>query len=325
MLPNPALPQTTPADKQPADYPYGPRPAVLPKYTPPPALSGGLEPWLATAIAVGALFAVCLAFNALMPIVLFKMEPGGEALGGIAAGIFATQFAALCGGLVFGEGRFWLRLVIAWALGYSLGIVFLVGISQMQTYINLSDELQAFCCATPLVALAAQLPLWAFKTYFSWRIARPVENLTRMRPLSIGDILVGTAVAALTVAAVRFIPHIDPKDNEFWIAWAIGVASVAGISLISILPAVYFVLRVESRLSGTILYAFYTVLAIGLTVAIIAYVNRKSPPPGDFWIVMWTMLPTLAARLFGGLHLFRWLGYRLVFPGDDWAAAEAGR
>jgi len=36
------------------------------------------------------------------------------------------------------------------------------------------------------------------------------------------------------------------------------------------------------------------------------------------------MLPTLAASLFGLFHVFRWLGYRLVFPGDHWAAAEGG-
>jgi hypothetical protein len=321
MLPQSAIPQTDPVGVPPADYPYGPKPALLPKDAPAPLLDKAIVPWLADAVAAGSLFGFCLLFNGVVPFVLNKIENNGhfaEVLGGLAVGIFAVQFGALSCWLVFGEARFWLRLPIAWLLGYSLGFTFLVSISWEQHYISLKDELRTFLCATPLVALAAQLPLWGAKTYFRWRIARPAESLAPVRPLSIGDILVGTAVTALTVAAVRFIPHIDPQDSSFWAGWAIAVPAVAGISFITILPALFFVLRIEDKWLGNMVYVCFAVLAIGVTLGIIGYVNRKSPPPTEAWIAMCTLFPSMAASLFGLLHLFRWLGHRLVFPGDHW-------
>ncbi len=307
----PELPQT---------YPYSPQPAVLPKrqlaadrpllpLDRPPAIV-----W-AAAIAIG-----CAAFNLLMPPIISSVGPEPLPLLALTLGMLVSQLAALSAVLVFGEARFWLRLLAVWAVGYGLALSFVAGVILVEGSSNVAEPIRIICCGLPLVALAVQTPLWAARLYCGWRIARPGQT-AQQRPLSIGDILGGTAVAALTVGAVRFVAQ-NPRqaDLGFWIGWGIAVPSIAGISLIAILPVIYFVLRVERVGLGCGLLIGYAAAAALIAMCGIGLVFSRSPPPTEFFFLLTMMIGTVASAHLGLLALIRGYGYRLIFPSDRWIA-----
>jgi hypothetical protein len=297
-------------------YPYGPQAARLPKADWEPLAMPGPPPFVLESAAVIA----CFCFNGLIPPVVTAIRPEPDALIAMAVGVFATQMSVLCTVLVFGDGRLWLRLAGVWAIGYGLAVTFLGSLFLSERGISQKAEaFRALICSLPLVALAVQIPLWAVYYYFGWRIGRPGE-VKPSRPLSIGDIFLGTAIAAATLGAVRFAPdQRTAADPGFWLAWTIAVPSLAGVSLISVLPALYLTLRIAQPAIGCVTLFIYALVAAAVTlfaIHSISAMTRSGPPPAEMTVVFPVMFSSFAVTLFGAFSLARWRGLRLIFPSD---------
>lgn len=315
---DPAHRSQTPDAKLPPAYPYAQRPALPPPAKPPLPDDWPVQVVMRLPVALSLLYLGCLAFNGLAAVAIAQLRPEPIALVAMVFGVFWGQLAGLCGVIVFGEFRFWLRLLVVWALGCSLGLSFMTGFILIEGWPgDLGKVLRVILCGLPMVALATQLPLWAARFYLGWRIVRPTDNFQSPQPLSIGDIFNGTAVAALTVGAARFVPHDGFSDVAFWTGWAIAVPSIAGISLISVLPALYLVLRLQQIAIGCIALPVYALVAAVVTLIVIGVVSQRAPDD-EAIVVFPVMLLTYAAMLLGLLGLMRWRGYRLVFPSDRW-------
>ena len=305
--------------RSPQTYPYDPQPAAIP-----PGVDG--KPWPRrehppTFLVELGILAVCVAFNALMPCLISAIRPEPVPFIALTMGALISQLAALCALLVFGEFAFWQRLLVVWSVGYGLAMSFVTGIYLADGPPNFGEVLRVMFCGLPLVALAVQLPLWGARLYCGWRIARP-DAAPNQRPLSIGDILSGTAIAAVTVGLVRFVVDSPGSDSSFWIGWAIAVPAIAGISLISILPAMFLILRLNRPLIGGAVLFGYAVLASIVTILGLAYFNRRTPPPREVFLIFPLMIGALASSLGGLLGLIRYQGYRLMFAGDQWVDTD---
>jgi hypothetical protein len=295
-------------------YPYAPQPATIPRPAPyEPDWPDSLEAhaWF----PLTGVYVACLGFNFLMPVVISNLRPEPNLLVAVAFGTFASQLAALCALVVFGEWNFWGRVAAIWAIGYSLGLAFLFGIGVSEGPPDLDEVVLGLFCALPLVMLAAQLPLWAARFYFGWQVRRR-QSPAEARPLSIGDIFCGTAVAAVTVGLVRFVPAgASGPDLNFWIGWAVAVPSIAGISLIAVLPAMYLVLRQARPAAACLLLGGYAMVAAAATLMVITTVGRQRLD--DELLVLFPVgFVTFAMVLFGMLWLVRSCGYRLLFAGE---------
>jgi hypothetical protein len=305
-----------PQSAYPDGYPYAPQPGKGSPYFSPETSSPAS---LSVRSPIPELLALlgCGFFNLVIgPII---EETRGEPVGLIAMafGIFAGQLAVLSIWLVWSEIGFWRRLLVYWALLYALGACFVAGLAVSGAG-DVDEVARGVFCALPLVALAAQLPLWALRIYFGWQIRRSAESgLERQRALSIGDIFGGTVVAALSVAAVRFVTG-DPSelDAGFWIGWSIAVPSIAAISLIGLPLAIFLILRLNRPGVGCGLMFGYAVVLSLVTLLIIGLVNRGRVLDKDIVVGLPVMCCTLAGMLFAALMLARSRELQLRFPRD---------
>src|SRR5438132_790891 len=109
-----------------------------------------------------------------------------------------------------------------------------------------------------MLAVAMYSPLWFFRVYLGWRLWRADSRELSPRPLSIRDYMVGNSVVAASLMLARIAPQPDWINPLFWRTWAIVFACVAGVSLISVIPAMLLMFRCRDwRLShgGLIVYS----------------------------------------------------------------------
>ena len=198
------------------------------------------------ALAVTALV-LCSLFNlAAVPYGLsgFANSFPGTLLFFAGLGILAGQIGALSLLLVWGKGPFLARLAIVWAAGGWLYFCWFVGLLfALDNSIVLGIVLlraRQILAVLPSISLAAQFPHWILRTYFGWRLeaSEQADEASRRAPLSIRDILVGTAVVAGTVGATKLGAG-DPREvGSFWLEWAIGTGVTAVVSVAFLVPLV---------------------------------------------------------------------------------------
>jgi len=236
---------------------------------------------------------------------------------GMLIGILPGQVGALALWVVWGDGSFLRRLAIHWGVGSVLWLCLMTGLVLAMSDMPPPDgwhEVGITFCLLPLASLAAQTPLWPLRTYLGWRVERHASRGgdPAQRSLSIGDILLGTAVTAVTLALVRMIPG---RPSEVWGSAVITALSVMVVSCISLLPAVAIMLRVEEQAAGIMMLAGYT-LAVGvILLAGLAGISRGSLPATaafSFFIALYSFAATLIAPLV----VLRSHGYRLTWPRD---------
>jgi hypothetical protein len=137
--------------------------------------------------------------------------------GPLIVGVLCGEVGAMACWLVWGEGSFLRRLAVHWGIGLAISLCLLCGFLLVFAFTDYVWEFRrifyaaaGFGCVLPTASLSAQLPLWPSRTHFGWRVARTERDETsgNRQPLSIRDILTGTAVVAVSLGLVRLFPRI---------------------------------------------------------------------------------------------------------------------
>jgi hypothetical protein len=240
-------------------------------------------------------------------------------------GLIGSQMFVLSAALVWSNHPFLPRLGVLWLAAaalygcWFLGIELAIGRDHWLRDIRM-QEARAILASLPAVSLAVQAPQWLMRFYFGWTIIDPGTGASGLpeRKMSIRDFLVGTAVAALTVAPMRLAVE-NPRDITpgFWAGWAIAVAILATVSAFVSLPLLYLILRGRSFLR-VLIYVFLGSPAIGGTV--IATIAALEPGGGgpDAWVVVVLLLAITSCVAATALPVWlaRLAGYRLAIRGE---------
>jgi hypothetical protein len=274
-------------------------------------------------VIVAVAIVIASVFNMSMVPVSRFIEPGpGFAFGlaylSLVLGSLGGQAAVLTVLVVWGSGPLWLRLVWHWGLALvaftAWAVGFVVGLSDRGLPYNSDEGLRMALFGLPLVALACQLAPWLMKVYFRWRIELEdeAEQPAAVHLLSIRDMLVGTIVVAVAMAAVRFGKPRDFPEGYYWIFWGIGSAAAAGISLVCLVPIVYLTLGVRGTRWG-----LAGVVAIAASVAaaasgVLMWVQPPGPSDKEVILIMTSIAAGFTLTLAGTLWIARAYGYRLV-------------
>lgn len=332
----------------PSDYPYASHEGAKswqpgPLFEPPggrPTISPATfpleEPDFAVpklAVIVAVVIAALSIFNATMMPVTTVMRPSPGFIFGLGylsliLGSLGGQVALLTVLVVWESGPLWLRLVWHWGLALVAFAAWTFGFMVARaTEFGDSfpgEEFLAALLGLPLVALAWQAIPWLLKFYFHWRIEHedyPSSQMAAQR-LSIRDMIVGMIVVALTMAAVRAGKPASAEEGIYWAGWMIGIASAAGISLVCLVPMIYFTLGVKRASWGV----WGVVVNGGLVAAVASGILMYFSPPGPSYreiILMMVMITAgFALTLCGTLWIVRASGYRLmtsVQSPDQWS------
>lgn len=289
------------------------------------------------------LLAVFVAvFNvASLPLLRGIAGPGGHSimLVGLVVGVFPAQLGALTLWLVFGSGPFLLRLAVHWGVAAGLFAAWALGCAAALAdgpARELPMILTAVACALPVVSLAAQLPLWPLRTHLGWRVELPADAASGSgaggpKPLTIRDILLGTVVTALAVAALRVYPHLWPgpadyRDN-YWIAWAIAAGVIVLISVLALIPALTMLLLIRDTAGATMAWLGYAAAAGFITLVAIGLFARMGPPP-EAVAGLVGVFTSFALTLGLPLWIVRAHGWRLVVGaerGQETGDSDTGR
>jgi hypothetical protein len=266
------------------DYPYRSRagtktwqpawPPTAPLAAEAPAVEA--QPDRALGLIIAAALAVLAWGNlAMLPtaVLLDAARPGflfslGISFVCFTAGSLVGQGALVAILVVWGSGPLWQRL--AWQMAllglgfwtWSLGYLYAAG-NRMRAWGE--DELGvAFCL--PLLLLSCQAALWFCRLYLHWRIERASQHPRTTaslcaEQLSIRDYMVGTVLVAVTMALARAGKPASMPEANYWSLWITLGLVVAALSLIAVLPIVYFTLGMRRAFWGVVGVLTLTALA----------------------------------------------------------------
>lgn len=227
----------------------------------------------------------------------------------ICLGLIPAQGVLLAAWLAWGDWLFWHRFVVHWLIGMAVVAVFLAGAVSSNRH-ELTDLVPLAPLSAPLASLGLQIPLWAARILFGWRLERATESPFAFPDgkLTILHMMIGTVIAAIALACVR-IPGGSQRADEYWAVWTVLFPSLVGASLVSALPLSYLLSRYESKW-GVPLALIYAFVAASITIGIIGIVNRR---PIDLWTSFGITISFLsAAAAFAVVSLAaRNMGYRL--------------
>jgi hypothetical protein len=290
------------------DYPYQPQPAAILASAAKGSIGSVFPirsrpfPWLA--VCLGGYFAV--SDVSVMPLTwVADQSDWGVLFIFVSFGAMLAQAALLSAGLVFGPGRYWKRLFCFWFGVTVFCILWTMGFVLHTAFRRWSgpswDDVRFGILALPLAAIAIQAPLWFFRAYRGWRLVSLEENV-REPPLAIRDYMLGTALVALSITFARVA--VQPKDLkiEYWGVWGIffGIAGI--LSLASVIPALWLILRFEWRL-GLIGLMLYAATVASSFLAITEYFGVSPIAPFNIWEASEFMLIFISLAGFVGLGL----------------------
>jgi hypothetical protein len=342
MSDSPLPPQT--------DYPYAARMHVgavgdEPSATEPRKVVGGLAERLEDAfdslsgnnscasasepLRFGPAMALALcAFAAIdvMPLVVIEIF---ENFGGRPSNLLVILTLAPWGGMIVGEfivfavllvwsrGNFILRLVIHWVLAialYSCWAAGLMVVSSIEDWGTAStrEAMRAVLMALPVVCLAVQTPLWCLRIYAGWRLEDCSSETGSPSPsqVSIGDILFGTAIVAVSLAMWRaMFDNPNRFTSGFWIFWAVASPVIALISILTVAPLVRLILGLQNASLAIVGLVVYWLILGLLNLAIVLCFL-----PGE-WRDLTLLFSLLTLTGFATVSIPLWLarsaGYRL--------------
>ena len=301
-------PIMSPPDSQPQlEYPYAARPAAPAKPLAAPAAGMALGPsWLGL-IGLAALF-VIVNFSV---IPLMELIDDESFIVVACMGVMLAEGFVLAAYLVWGSGQFWQRFVFHWTAALVLGTIWLLGAivgAGGDSFIR--DVLENVPVSLPLASLAIQLPLWIARLYFGWRLVDECADPSPARPLAIRDLMLGTLVVAVSLAAARLAEGMLHENSDGWLFWAIVGPSLAGISLVSVLPVAVWLLRLRDLSIGLICIPIQTMFAILVTVIIVAISEPRLRL--EEVLIVATIIVSFAATLSLAALAARAAGFRLV-------------
>ena len=243
---------------------------------------------------------------------------GWEIVIALGFGVIGGQIGALSGMLVWSKGPFLIRSLAFWLLGIGLYVCWLLGLlTAIRDDLYLSDMwkevARAILASLPMVSLAVQLPQWALRFYFGWRIASPLfdDAADTRHALSIRDILTGTVIVALTVTAIRFaFADLSDFTATFWFGWAIAVGVLGTLSAIMITPLLYLILRGYRPALAILFILIAAPVVAGTVIGITKWIVPGGP---DVWGVVMLMLAgtVCVATTSAPVWIARLAGYRL--------------
>jgi hypothetical protein len=192
-------------------------------------------------------------------------------------GVMLAEGFVLAAYLVWGSGQFWQRFALHWLVACVLGMIWLFGAlaAEGPRDRDIREVLENVPMSLPLASLAVQLPLWIARLYFGWRLVDRCADPAPERPLAIRDFLVGMVVVAVSLAGARLAEEMLLHSTEGWLLWAAFVPSLAGISLVSVLPVAVWLLRLRDLSIGLICIPIQTMFAILVTVIIVAISEHR--------------------------------------------------
>lgn len=266
---------------------------------------------------------LCVACDFLMAPIFSGVEP--EELKVVAGmtvvGCTLAQGVLLAAWLVWSTGSFARRLGFHWAIAAGLCWVWLIGVSMSTIMGEMSLRDFKFVGFTvpltvPLVSLATQLPLWAIRHLFGWRLAPQAAeaNVVPESPLTIRDLLLATLVAAVAFGMARQSPYAR-EVRGFAAAWAIAAVVAGTISTMAMLPAAAIFLRRRSLERALTLGGLYAASLLGiLWLAVgIMYWQGVSLPPYWAFIGLTGLMLSFGSTVVLAATLARAHGLRLVW------------
>jgi hypothetical protein len=238
----------------------------------------------------------------------------------VIVGVLAGEIGAMACWLVWAEGLFWQRLVVHWAAGLVMVACVLCG--WLVATLDIGQQLRPgvlqaaawIFCVVPGASLAVQLPMWPFRTHLGWHVAQ-TNSQTQMspQPLSILDILIGTAVVAVSLGLIRFVPG----GSTQYVMLQMGNTglALAVTSLVVLIPATILVLRMSSGPLGVVVYLGGVFLSMAAFIVITSSISGRWPPVDGIFAMLW------GSQVFAGtagapLFVWRGCGYRLVRARD---------
>jgi hypothetical protein len=288
-------------------------------------------------IVIAAVLIASVGNALLFPIVRLS-RPGplltlSMGLGMFLVGSMGAQVALLAVLTVWGPGALgvrwiWITLLAvtafaAWYAGFAASFNDIVGPGRFPV-----AEVLASLVGLPLLILVCQSALWFAKIYLGWRIegetddslaASPTQGISttaclekeRTPPLAIRDMILGTIIVAVCLAAVRMSRPASLTDLGFWQMWGV-IGGLAALASLLILAIVYLTLAPRNVWLAVVLLA---VLAAVLTSLATALVIATSPPGmSDRFVatLMGSLVAGFLLLLAGTLGVARAMGYRLV-------------
>jgi len=177
----------------------------------------------------------------------------------------------------------------------------------------------AVACVLPAVSLSVQIPLWPFRTHLGWRVnAREEAAAKSNQALSILDILVGTAIVAVSLGLIRFVPGTEQNEFQNYMMVQVMVSGL-GLTLISfvmLIPAMMLLLRTWHLGAGAGMYFGGVVLSVGGLIAVPSIIYGRWPMPAEAIFAMVWGSVVFAATVAAPLFVWRVCGYRLWWRKD---------
>jgi hypothetical protein len=292
----------------PTNYPYSPREPTLPPPDPPWELPRLAIPFPILPVSLAVIFAI--SNFALLPLTsLFDQNDYGAVWVYFTAGVVLAQGGLLAAVLVFGTGEFVRRLALCWAAAIPLWLCWAGGLVLNNTRAYRQDsaaDLRFGLLVMPLAAIAIQAPLWFFRLYLGWRLIRADTSGNLPRHLSIRDYLTGTAIAAFSITCARLALKPSEIDPDYWAGWSMFIASAAGISLASVVPAILLMFRCRHWAFGMAMLDLYSGAAIFLISGLLAICSLRFPgvvPQPESWASLGIAILFMSFAAFLGLGL----------------------
>jgi len=249
-----------------------------------------------------------------------------------ALGAIFAQGALLTVGLVWGTQPFAQRLLVHWIVAINLYGCWNVGYWYVASQENgwshdWREVASTVACTVPVMALAAQGPLWITRVWLGWRLLHVemestallpppelVAQAPNVRKLSVLDLMTATACVAVSLGVYRLvsesgIKNLSRADLLFDVITASTFA--VGVSLLGILPIVCLFFSRASRILAFVLSIAYAILVCVIFIVIIGAISRVGVPTQIYRILIPQFLSF--AIVFGiGLTCLREKGWRLV-------------
>ncbi len=207
------------------------------------------------------------------------------------------------------------RLLFSVATGLALALAYVCSEALRWGYAYIDgEELLGFLLCLPLVSLVIQLPLWLARIWLTGGFVSadgPSPEISK-RSLNIRDLMLFTAVVAVTFAAARLASRDYGRSApEFLVELLIQAGVAAVICLFSVLPTViatHLARRGPWAAAVAILFetAAYVILIVVLSLI------GGSPPPRDMYWIFAVVFVSFVVFLTTPLLISRRLGYRLV-------------
>jgi hypothetical protein len=239
-----------------------------------------------------------------------------------SAGGMMAQGGILSVVAVFLRASFWLRMgafcaatLLAWMF-WALGMLFNSHILNGYSTASYLDELRLGVFGLPLLAVAIQMPLWTIRLYRGWEL-RHSQLRQPAQPLRILDYLLCMGAVAVAIASARWAVKPAEMNTDYWTGFGIACAVAAGISLVSVPPALWLLFRWTNAWLGYAALIVYSATATALTLAVLEYINtviwqRSSGIRPWGAIGIGTVFVSFGGFLGGALFLLRATGFFLV-------------